>query len=73
LDVAFNDAPDDLGMRRPKLNADFARRFSDDFQVTASSVKQEGFGHGALPREARRISSPEGGNRGCAEGMPPNP
>src|SRR5207244_4172390 len=49
-DVARRDhlSPRNLGMRSAKLSADFARRFANNFQVSANSVHQERIGHVTL-------------------------
>jgi hypothetical protein len=43
-------------MRCPKLNADLTRRFSNDFQVPANSVQQEGFGYVTSPAKLAALS-----------------
>jgi hypothetical protein len=43
-------------MRRAKLIADFARHFSNDFQIPANSVQEDGFGHVTPPAKLAAFS-----------------
>lgn len=43
-------------MRCPKLDAEFAGRFSDDFEIPANGVQKERFGHVTLPAKLSTLS-----------------